>query len=437
MKKSLFFGGIHPADKKELSASAALAPINQPKQVTIAMSQHIGNPCTPLVKVGDYVKKGQKVGDGEGLCVPVHASVSGTVTAIEQRRHPSGRDILSVVIENDGKDEPDTTMTAYEDYTKLSDDEIIAIIREAGIVGMGGATFATNIKAASSMEKIDTLIANACECEPYITSDDMLLRTYPEQVLEGMRIICQVLDPKRVVLAVEANKVAAIERLKQELEDETRIELVVLPTRYPQGAEKQLIQTITGKEIEAGKLPASVGAAVFNVATFAYTYRAVCQGRPVTERIVTVSGEAVNTPGNFTTRIGTSFEALVEAAGGLKEDTWKVISGGPMMGFAQTDLSASTVKGTNSILCLTHAQNGEEKGAETCIRCGACVNVCPMNLQPLYLYAYEKKQNIERLEQYHVMDCIECGCCAYVCPGKLPLVERFRNGKKLVREAVQ
>ena len=435
--KSLFFGGIHPADRKELSANAELKPVNTPKQVTIAMSQHIGNPCTPLVKVGDYVKKGQKVGDGEGLCVPVHATVSGNVVAVEERRHPSGRDVLSVVIENDFLDVLDTTMTAYEDYSKLSDDEIIGIIREAGIVGMGGATFATNIKAASSMEKVNTLIANACECEPYITSDDMLLRTYPEQILEGMRIICQVLNPERVVLAVEENKKRAIEVLKKNLEGEQKIELLVLPTRYPQGAEKQLVQTVTGKEIAPGQLPASVGAAVFNVATFAYTYRAVCKGRPVTERIVTVSGEAINNPGNFTTRIGTSFEDLVEAAGGLKEDTWKVIVGGPMMGFAQADLSSNTVKGTNSILCLTNAQNGESKEEVTCIRCGECLKVCPMNLQPLYMYAYEKKQNVDGLNRLNVMDCIECGCCSYVCPGKLPLVERFRNGKRLVREGAK
>ena len=432
--KSLFFGGIHPADRKELSASAELKPVNHPKQVTIPMLQHIGNPCTPLVAVGDYVKKGQKIGDGEGLCVPVHASVSGKVTAIEPRRHPNGREILSIVIENDFQDTMDETMKAYPDYSKLSDDEIINIIREAGIVGMGGATFATNIKAASSMEKVNTLIANACECEPYITSDDMLLRTYPQQVIEGMRIICQVLNPERVVLAVEANKIAAIEVLKKELEGEKKIELLVLPTRYPQGAEKQLVQTVTGKEIPGGQLPASVGAAVFNVATYALTYRAVCKGRPVTERIVTVSGEAVKNPGNFTTRIGTNFAELVEAAGGLKEDTWKVIVGGPMMGFAQEDLSACTVKGTNSILCLTQAQNGEAKGDVTCIRCGECLKVCPMNLQPLYLYAYEKKQDIENLNRLNVMDCIECGCCSYACPGKLPLVERFRNGKRLVKE---
>lgn len=435
--KRLFFGGIHPADRKELSASAKLQPVNQPKQVTIPMSQHIGNPCSPLVKVGDYVKKGQKIGDGEGLCVPVHASVSGTVTAVVPKRHPNGKDILSVVIENDFQDTMDDTLKAYEDYSKLSDDEIIEIIREAGIVGMGGATFATNIKAASSMEKVTTLIANACECEPYITADDMLLRTYPEQVLEGIRIICQVLNPERVVLAVEANKKQAIEVLKKELEGETAIELLVLPARYPQGAEKQLVQTVTGKEIPPGQLPASVGAAVFNVATYAFTYRAVCKGRAVTERIVTVSGEAVNNPGNFTTRIGTGFEDLIAMAGGFKEDPWKVIAGGPMMGFAQEDLSASTVKGTNSILCLTQAQNGEEKGDVTCIRCGECLKVCPMNLQPLYLYAYEKKEDVAALNRLHVLDCIECGCCSYVCPGKLPLAERFRNGKRLVKEGNQ
>ena len=435
--KSLFFGGIHPADRKELSASAQLQPVNQPKQVTIPMLQHIGNPCTPLVKVGDYVKKGQKIGDGEGLCVPVHASVSGKVVAVTPKRHPNGRDILSVVIENDFQDAMDETMTAYEDYSKLSNDEIIEIIREAGIVGMGGATFATNIKAASSMEKVTTLIANACECEPYITADDMLLRTYPEQVLEGMRIICQILNPERVVLAVEANKKQAIEVLKKELEGEKKIELMVLPTRYPQGAEKQLVQTVTGKEIAPGQLPASAGAAVFNVATYAFTYRAVCKGRAVTERIVTVSGEAVKNPGNFTTRIGTSFENLVEMAGGLKEDTWKVIAGGPMMGFAQEDLSACTVKGTNSILCLAQAQDGEAKGDVTCIRCGECLKVCPMNLQPLYLYAYEKKEDVAALNRLNVLDCIECGCCSYACPGKLPLVERFRNGKRLVKEENQ
>ena len=354
--------------------------------------------------------------------------------AIEPKRHPNGEEVLAIVIENDYKDTEDTSMTAYEDYSKLSDDEIIEIIREAGIVGMGGATFATNVKAATSMERVKTLIANACECEPYITSDDMLLRMYPERVLEGMRIICQVLNPERVVLAIEENKKEAIEVLKKELSNDNKIELVVLPTRYPQGAEKQLVQAVTGNEIPGGELPRSVGAAVFNVATFAYTYGAVCLGRPVTRRIVTVSGEAVKNPGNYWFRIGTGFEYAVAQAGGLKENAWKVIAGGPMMGVAQEDLSACTIKGTNSILCLSEEQNGEAKEENPCIRCGACVKACPMNLQPLYLYAYGKIQNLDEMKRLNVTDCIECGCCSYTCPSKLHLVETIRKGKVCVKE---
>ena len=432
--KRLFFGGVHPADKKELSAHAELKTAKEPKQVVIPMSQHIGAPCKPLVAVGDQVKKGQKIGDGEGLCVPVHASVSGKVVAIEERPHPNGSNVLSVVIENDFKENEDNTMVAYEDYSKLSNEEIIEIIREAGIVGLGGATFATNIKAATSMEKVKTLIANACECEPYITSDDMLLRYHPDRVLEGMRIICQVLNPERAVLAIEENKKEAIEIMKKELSGDKKIELLVLPTRYPQGAEKQLVQAVTGREIPAGELPKAVGAAVFNVATFAYTYGAVCLGRPVTRRIVTVSGEGVNNPGNYWMKIGTSFEEAIENAGGLKDNLWKVIAGGPMMGLAQKDLSASTIKGTSSILCLTEEQNGEAKEENPCIRCGACVKACPMNLQPLYLYAYGNKGLAQELKRLNVTDCIECGCCSYICPSKLHLVEAIRKGKVNVKE---
>ncbi len=430
--KHLFYGGVHPADKKELSAGVPLQKLEKPKQVIIPMSQHIGAPCKPLVAVGDVVKKGQKVGDGEGLCVPVHASVSGKVVAIEPRRHPNGSMVLAVVIENDFLNTLDETMTAYEDYTALSADEIIAIIREAGIVGMGGATFSTSIKSAVDAQ-IDTLIANACECEPYITADDMMLRTNPKQVIAGMKIIGQIVKPSRMVLAIEDNKKEAIKVLKALLKDDDKIEIVVLPTRYPQGAERQLVQAITGKEIIPGQLPPSVGCVVFNVATYEATYRAVCLGKPVTGRIVTVTGEAVKKPGNFMVPMGMPMEELIDAAGGLTEDVWKVINGGPMMGLAQPDLAAPVIKGTNAILCLSNAQNGES-AEQTCIRCGKCLSVCPTRLQPLYMYAYAKKNDLEGLKRLRVTDCIECGSCAYECPGKLPLVEQFRIGKKIVRE---
>ena len=430
--KHLFYGGVHPADKKSLSAGLALQRLEKPKQVIIPMSQHIGVACKPLVAVGDVVKKGQKIGDGEGLCVPVHASVSGKVVAIEPRRHPKGDMVLSVIIENDFLDTIDTTMAAHEDYTSLSADQIIDIIREAGIVGMGGATFSTSIKSAVDT-KIDTLIANACECEPYITADDMLLRTNPKQVIEGMKIIAQVVKPERMVLAIEDNKKEAIKVLKDVLTKEDGIELRVLPTRYPQGAERQLVQAVTGKEIVPGQLPPTVGCVVFNVATYEATYRAVCLGKPVTGRIVTVTGEAVKNPGNFMVPLGIPMEELVNAAGGLTEDVWKVINGGPMMGVAQPDLSAPVIKGTNAVLCLSNAQNGES-AEQVCIRCGKCLNACPTRLQPLYLYAYAKKNDLEGLKRLRVLDCMECGSCAYDCPGKLPLVEQFRIGKKLVKE---
>lgn len=355
--KRPFFGGIHPPYQKELSSEAQLDTAFVPKTVAVPMLQHIGVACTPLVQVGDTVKKGQKIGDGQGLCVPVHASVAGTVTAIEPRRHPSGRDILSVVIENDGLDTPDRTQTPHPDYASLEIDTILAIIREAGVVGHGGAAFPSNMKALTSLGKIDTLIANACECEPYITADDILLRTSPEQVAAGLQIIAKVLDPQRIVLAIEDNKPAAIARLRAVLTAESGIELMVLPTRYPQGAEKQLIQAVTGREVPSGKLPAAAHCAVFNAATVAAVYKAVVLGQSVTDRIVTVTGEGVRTPRNVLCPIGTSYEELIAYAGGLTDNTWKVVSGGPMMGMAQRDLATVTIKGTNAVLCLSQRQN--------------------------------------------------------------------------------
>ncbi|MBQ8579746.1 MAG: electron transport complex subunit RsxC [Oscillospiraceae bacterium] len=426
--KHLFFGGIHPKYNKEMSTTVTDFQVITPKQVVIPLLQHIGAPCQPLVSPGDQVLRGQKIGDGEGLCVPVHASVSGTVVAIEPRPHPNGREVMSVIIENDYRD------ASVDPVIPASDDEILHAIREAGIVGMGGAAFPGNVKALSAMGSADTLIANACECEPYITADDSLLRTNPRQVLEGMQILARLLNPRRIVLAVEDNKVEAIETVRSLLGDYPGTEVVVLPTRYPQGSEKQLIQAVTGREVPPGQLPIKVGCAVFNVSTFAAIYRAVVLGTALTERIVTISGEAIAQPQNFIVRIGTPFHDLIEAAGGLHDRTERVISGGPMMGVAQSDLRVPVVKATNSILCLLKDQNGAAENP-VCLRCGKCVSVCPMRLQPLYMYRFVNAGKLQELERLHIFDCMECGSCAFTCPGKLPLVETFRKGKKLLKEA--
>ena len=430
----LFFGGIHPKYNKEMSTRVTTFHTITPKMVVIPLQQHIGAPCQSLVNVGDKVLLGQKIGDGEGLCVPVHASVSGTVVAIEPRPHTSGRMVNSVVIENDFKDTAIECVSNDMPLEQLEKDDILHSIREAGIVGMGGAAFPGNVKALSAMGNVDTLIANACECEPYITADDSLLRTNPEQVLEGMMILRHVLNPNRVVLAVEDNKAEAIAKLKELLKEYPHIELAILPTRYPQGAEKQLIQSVTKREVLPGQLPVSVGCAVFNVSTYAAIFRAVRRGVPLIQRIVTISGEAIAEPQNFIVRIGTPFHDLVEAAGGLHDKTERVISGGPMMGMAQSDLAVPVIKATNSILCLLKDVNGAAENP-VCLRCGKCVSVCPMRLQPLYMYRFTNAGKVKELQRLNVMDCMECGCCAFTCPGKLPLVETFRKGKQMVREA--
>ena len=430
----LFYGGVHPKYNKEMSKDVTLFRTIIPKQLVIPMVQHIGVPCTPLVQVGDRVKRGTKIGDGEGLCVPVHASVSGTVVAVEPRPHISGRPVMSVVIENDFKDESVEVTPCEDPLNTLDDDTILHKIREAGLVGMGGAAFPGNVKAISAMGRIEYLIANACECEPYITSDDSLLRTSPEQVLKGMQLLQKILkDEDHVILAVEDNKQEAIREIKKILPNYPGIQLRILPTRYPQGSEKQLIQALTGRQVPSGKLPVNVGCAVFNVASFAAMYRAVYWGVPLTQRIVTVSGETVNKPQNFIVRLGTPFKDLIEAAGGLTDATERVVSGGPMMGIAQSDLSVPVVKATNAILCLPHDENGAAENP-VCLRCGKCVGVCPMGLQPLYIYRYAVCDDVKELKRLHLMDCMECGCCAFTCPGKLPLVEQIRKGKAMLRE---
>ena len=425
--KHMFSGGIHPDGHKDMSRGGAPVPVPAPETVVIPMSQHIGSACKPLVAVGDAVLMGQKIGDGDGRSSPVHATVSGTVTAIEEREVPSGGRALCVIIKNDFKDNA-VEMKGVKDYMSLDAKTLSDIVRDAGIVGMGGAAFPTNSKIASTAGKTEDVLINACECEPYITSDDMVMCTWPEKVILGARILADVIGAKHTVIAVEDNKPEAIEALRAKAEGQEDIEIRALPTRYPQGAKKQLILAVTGKEVAPG---ARTGA-LFNVTTVYSICRAVYEGLPITEKVVTVTGEGANEPKNVIVRVGTPIEQVLDFAGGVKEETCKVVCGGPMMGVAQGNLAVPVVKGTNALLCLTDPAPAAEDPA--CIRCGKCMDACPMGLQPLNLYRYVNCGDKEELGRLNLEDCMECGCCAYVCPGRLPLVETFKAGKKLLKE---
>ena len=429
-----FYGGIHPKEHKWYAEHIEVQTFPAPDILVVPMSQHIGAPCKPLVKKGDTVTVGQCIGDGEGLCVPVHAPVSGTVKAVEMRPHTSGTMVLSVVIQNDHQDTPcpDIAPRTPEQVQALSAEEIMNIIRNAGIVGMGGAAFPTHVKLSSGLGKVDTVIVNVSECEPYIVADDRLCQEFPEQMLAGLRIVMQLLQLDKAYIAMENNKKVAAETLKKHLQGQNSISLKLLPAKYPQGAEKQLIQAVTGRQIPSGGLPAAVGCAVFNAATCKAIYDAVYEGRPLTHRIVTVSGDIVMQPKNLMTPIGTTFNDLLDAVG-HSENPYKVLSGGPMMGVAQFDLSVPVTKGTNAVTILG-IKNKVAVSDSHCIRCGKCMDVCPMRLMPLMLYQAERSADVEELKKLNIMDCIECGCCAYTCPATIPLVQSLRTAKQRVRD---
>ncbi len=430
-----FFGGIHPKENKCYAENEPVQVFPEPDLLVVPLAQHIGVPCQSLVKKGDRVTVGQKIGDNQGLCVPVHSPVSGTVKAVQMRPHTSGTMAMSVVIENDHQAQvcPEVRPRTAEEVEKLTAEELMSIIREAGIVGMGGAAFPTHVKLISGMGKVDTIIINVSECEPYIVADDRLCQQYPEQVLSGLQVIMRILGLSSAHIAMEDNKPAAAKALRRHIEPRTGITLDILPAKYPQGAEKQLIYAVTGRQVPSGGLPAAVGCAVFNAATCKAIHDALYEGMPLIRRIVTVSGDIVMEPKNLLVPIGTSFNDLLEAVG-HSENPYKVLSGGPMMGAAQYDLLVPVIKGTNAVTILGNKNKYAVENAR-CIRCGRCIEVCPMHLMPVLMYKAMFTGDAEELKAVDMLDCIECGCCAYTCPAGVPLVLGFRAGKQMIRNA--
>ena len=429
-----FYGGVHPAEHKEATERKPVIPLEEaPAQVVIPMSMHVGAPCKPIVAVGDEVTVGQKIGEIAGLGAPIHASVSGKVVAVEPRPHAGGGKMMSVVIENDFKDTPCETIRHRDNVDVLTPQEIIDIVKEAGITGMGGAGFPTHVKLSGAVGKVDTILINGAECEPYITADHRLMLERGEAVLGGVSFIMKALGLQTATIGIEGDKLDAEEHLKSLLPAGSGIQIETLKTRYPQGAEKQLIQRVTGREVPPGGLPADVGCTVFNVATASAIYDAVTEGKPLTHRNVTLTGGAMTRPLNVFAPIGTPLEHLVKMAGGFKTPPQRLLMGGPMMGNPQYDLTASMMKGTNCLLALTDEEAAVQDAEQTCIRCGKCVNVCPMHLMPLYMRMYSMKRDWEKVQEYNVMDCMECGSCNYICPARIHLVQTFRMAKFEIR----
>ena len=433
MEIKTFHGGVHPAEHKELSKESPLTQLLPKGELVYMTNQHIGKPASPVVKKGDHVLAGQIIAEAGGfVSANIVSSVSGTVKAVEPRKNASGGSAMAIVVENDGEYTLAEGVGVECDTNGLTGQEILSKAQKAGIVGMGGAGFPTHVKlTVKTPEKIDYVIANGAECEPYITCDDQLMRTKAAEIVEGMEYMLRLFPNAKGVVVVENNKPEAIAAMEQACQGHDRVYVQPVKTKYPQGGERSLITVITGKHLKLGMLPADAGCVVDNVATIYAIYRAVKFNEPLMERGFTVSGDAVQNPGNFIVKIGTSHQELVDACGGFKQDPKKVLSGGPMMGFAMSGLEAPICKNNNALTCLTVDEVEIAEGQMTaCLRCGRCSRACPLGLSPQLMQVAAIRKDYDRYEhKLYGLDCIGCGCCTYGCPAKRPLMQLFKTTK--------
>ena len=423
-----WYGGVHPVEGKEPTEHKALVAFPAPKVAVFPLSMHLGAPATAIVSVGDHVDVGQKIGEAAGfISAPIHSSISGTVVAIEDRPHANRGQCLSIVVENDFKNTIHESVKPGKPLEELTPAEIIEIVKNAGIVGMGGAGFPTYVKLNPG-KPIDAVLVNACECEPLLTADHRMLLEYADEVIYGLKAVMKTVASPKGIIVIEENKPDAIALLRQKVADIEGIEVLEVATQYPQGGEKMLIKRAMGRSVPSGKLPADVGACVCNVSTVKAISDAIQTGMPLVERITTVTGKYIPNPGNFIVKIGTSAADLVAACGGVTNPDATVKAGGPMMGFVQEKLDFPIMKGSNGIIAVDteHAEPVE------CIKCGRCVDVCPMELQPLY-FAKLVMGDAQELKDRNIMDCMECRCCEYICSSKIPLVDLIKIGKNKVR----
>lgn len=424
-----YYGGVHPSERKEFTEHLPLVRFPEPEEVVIPLSMHAGAPANPVVQVGDTVKVGQKIGEAAAfISSPIHSSVSGTVVAIEPHRHATRGECLSVVIRSDGKNTLDESVKPHKSLDELTPDEIVEIVREAGIVGMGGAGFPTSVKLKPP-KPIDTILLNGCECEPYLTADHRVLLEFADDVIYGLKAIIKTVNAEKGLIVIEDNKPDAIELMQAKTADCDNIEVVVAKTKYPQGAEKMLIKRVMGRQVPRGGLPADVGCVVSNISTTKAISDAIRKGMPLIERVVTVTGERIKNPGNYIVKIGTNTKDLIDYCGGLVGDDITIKAGGPMMGFVLNDTNVPIMKGSNGIIAVETDHSVEQP----CIKCGRCVDVCPMELTPLYFAKYADEENWQGMKDRNVMDCVECRSCEYICSSKIPLVAKIKAGKNAVR----